>query len=104
MKALILVLTLASSVVIRAQVGSNNINVPNTGVNTNPPPLNTYTPVTPMPSVPANSATPGATGTYSVDPAQPDLNNPNNKRPYTTSPNGTVTYSPQTTGPRENKK
>ena len=90
---------------MNAQVNTNSINIPNTGANTTPPPLNTYTSQSDNLSNPSNSTVPGANGSYSVDPAKPSITSPNTGT--FTSPSSTqapATYSPQSGNSRKTKR
>jgi|GEM_PF-2142326 len=106
MKTLLLTIALIASFnFINAQANSYNTPVPNSGANTTVPPANTLPQQNPAPSVPSNSTAPGSTGSYTVDPAAPNVTNPGNSG-FSSPPSGvrsTNTSSPQT-GTHSQKK
>jgi hypothetical protein len=105
MRSLFLHLALITTLSLNAQ--TNTSNVPNTGANTTPPPMQTYTTPADNLANPSNSTVPGASGSYSVQEGKPQFQNPGTNGAYTTYPSApqpATTYSPQKTNATEKKK
>ncbi|PBQ32852.1 hypothetical protein CNR22_14080 [Sphingobacteriaceae bacterium] len=107
MKKLFFLCAFAATTALTAQTTPASSNVPNTGANTTPPAPQTFSTPADNMANPSNSTVPGASGSYSVEPGKPALQNPGTNGSYTTypsQPQPVITPSTQSSSTENRKK